>query len=133
MCDLGMNPDSFNPRIMYMVKRKFNGESKSTYHSHDFSSMVFILAGSCTYNINSGLYSVKKGDLIVCNPGVFHCKLLSPADEVVEFHVGLNNISLEGLPKNHLIPDSLCPIINLSKYEQDYFKCCSEILLEQEK
>lgn len=133
VCDLGISPDSFNPRVLYALKRKFNSESKTVYHSHDFISMVYVLAGACTYKINNALYTVKKGDLVICNPGVFHGKILNPWEEISEFHLGLNNISIEGLPRDHMISEDSCPVISLSKYEQDFLKCCNDMLLEQEK
>lgn len=133
MCDVGINPDCFNPRIFYMLKRKFNEKCNMEYHSHDFASFIFILSGSCSYKIDNILYHVKKGDLVVCNPGVFHGKILSGDDEITEFHVGFNNIHLKNLAKDYLIPENTVPVINLLKYEQEFFKCSSEILLEQEK
>jgi len=133
MCILGISPDEFNPRVLYILKRKFDGQSGTTYHSHDFLSFIYIISGSCTYKIDDSLYQVKKGDLILCNPGVFHGKIIGVEEEVMEYHIGLNNICIEGLPKDHLIAKGACPVINLGKYEQDFFKCFSEIMLEQEK
>lgn len=133
MCELGIRPENFNPGILYVMKRKFVGGSEITPHSHDFLSLIFILSGGCVYNINGLHYPVKKGDVIACNPGVQHGKTVAPGEEISEFHLGLNNICREGLPKNFLISEEACPIISLKEYEQDFFKCCGDIMLEQEK
>lgn len=133
MCYLGVNPDEFNPRILYTLKRKFTCENVSLNHFHDFVSLIFIHSGSCSYTVDDILYPVKKGDLIICNPGVRHEKRINTGDEIVEFHIGVNNLSLEGLPPDCLISREAYPVIFLGKYEQEFFRCCSEIFYEQEK
>ena len=133
MCDLGINVECFNPRVLYTLKKKFNETSEVPYHSHDFISMIYILSGNCSYNINNKLYLVKKGDMIICNPGVSHGKIIIAGEELIEFHVGLTNLFLEGLPKNTLIPGDACPVISITRLEQEIIKCCSDIFLEQEK
>ncbi|NJD01936.1 MAG: AraC family transcriptional regulator [Ruminiclostridium sp.] len=133
MCNLGINTDSFNPKVLYTMKKKFSETDSVPYHSHDFITMIYVLSGSCTYNISNTLYHVKKGDMVICNPGVFHGKIINAGEEIMEFHIGLTNISLEGLPRNYLIPCGDCPVIVISRMEQDIVKCCSDIFLEQEK
>jgi AraC-like DNA-binding protein len=133
MCDLGIDVGNFNPRIFYTLKRKFNDASDTPHHSHDFITLMYILSGSCTYNIDDKLYPVKKGDLVVCNPGIGHGKIINPGEEVIEFHAGLSNIFIEGLPRNNLIARNECPVISLQNLEQEFFKCCSDIFFEQEK
>lgn len=133
MCDLGINVESFNPRVLYTLKRKFNETSEIPYHKHDFISMIYVLSGSCIYNIDNVHYLVKKGDMIICNPGVYHGKILGAGEEIIELHVGLTNIAIDGLPKNHVIKKDSCPVKGSLKYEQEIFKCCSDIFLEQEK
>lgn len=133
MCDLGISPDNFNPRILYVLKKKFNDQSALTYHNHDHPSIVYIISGSCTYRIDEELYSVKKGDVIICNPGVYHGCTLSQDEEMLEFHIGFTNINLKGMPPNYLISPSSVPILTMSKYELDFFKCYNEIILEQER
>lgn len=133
MYDLGMNIENFNPHVYYTLKRKYEDTYKVKYHNHDYVSMFYVLSGSCTYNINDTLHQVKKGDILICNPGVYHCKVMRPGDEILEFQAGFGNICLEGLPKGCLIEPHSCPVISLPTYEQDFLKCCSDIFLEQEK
>ena len=133
MCDLGITPENFNPRILFLIKMKFNCESVMTYHTHDFIELKYVLSGSCTYNIDGTLYEVKKGDIVLSNPGIYHQKIINPGDEVLEIHLGFNNICIENFQKNCLIPATASPVITLSKYESDFFKCCTEIMQEQEK
>lgn len=133
MCDLGISPENFNPEVLYIFKRKYAGNDSIKYHSHDFASLIYILSGSCTYTISGKEYHVKKGDLILLNPGVFHGKVLLAGEEVQEFHTGFNNLSIRNLPKKHIIDEDMCPVINLSKYDYDFIRSCNDILAEQER
>lgn len=132
MYDLGVNTESFNPHIYFTFKRKFDETHETNIHCHDFISMVYVLSGSCSYRIGDAQYQVKKGDLLVFNPGVNHGKTVKPGEEILEQHVGFDNIQVEGLIKNNLICPQACPVFSLQEYEQDFLKCCSDICLEQE-
>ncbi len=131
MCDLGINQENFNPSVLYAFKSRVNARSGCTFHSHDFTEFKYVLSGSCTYNIKGIIYNVKKGDIIVCSPGVLHSKLFAGNEEVAEFNVGLNNIFIDNLQKDFLIESEACPVITPFKHRQDFIKCCNEMLAEQ--
>jgi len=132
LCDLGVDIDSFNPKLLYIYKRKYNENSSTKYHCHDFISMVYFLSGESTYKIDGVYYQLKKGDLVVINPQVYHSRIMNHGQESIEFHIGFTNISIEGLPKNHLIAGDASPVFRFVRYEQDFISCCSEIISEQE-
>jgi AraC-like DNA-binding protein len=133
MCDLGICAESFNPRILFVIKRKFDIKSENAYHLHDFISLIYILSGSCSYNVNNVIYQVKKGDLLICNTGTFHGRVLSEDEEVEEFHTGLNNIFIKGLPKDYLISEQSSPLVSFKKYGAEFCDCCNEMLQQREK
>jgi AraC-like DNA-binding protein len=133
MCDLGISPEEFNPRILYVLKKKNNSQSPATYHCHDHITIVYIISGSCTYRINDELFPVKKGDVIICNPGVYHGFAIPEDEEITEFHIGITNIKIDPMPQNCLISESSSPVITMIKYEQDFFKCYSDITTVQER
>jgi len=132
MYDLGINIDNFNPHIYYTLKGKYDDTYITGYHCHDYISMIYVLSGNCTYKISDTLYQVKKGDILICNPGVYHCRIMRQGEEILEFQAGFGNICLEGLPKGCLIEPAACPVVSLPTHEQDFLKCCSDIFLEQE-
>lgn len=132
MCNLGINTENFNPHIYYTFKRKFDDTHETNQHCHDFASLIYVLSGTCTYNIADSIYQIKKGDMIVLNPGVLHGKIMKPGEDIMEMHIGFGNIFIDGLPKNHIIEFGSCPVISLQDYEQEYLKCCSDICYEQE-
>lgn len=133
MCDLGINIDNFNPRILYVFKENFNNKSNVTYHCHDFVSLVYVLSGECTYKINNELYRVKKGDLMIFNPEVYHGKMFEAKEEILEFQTGFNNLFIENIKTSDFLPASASPFIALSKYDIEFYKYCTEILLVHER
>jgi AraC-like DNA-binding protein len=133
MCDLGISIESFNPRVLYIGKHRVTGESVMKYNHHDHLELKYILSGTCLYQLGEETYRVKKGDIIVCNAGTFHHRTIIDDEEMQELNIGINNIDIRNLPKNHLIDFRTCPVIKSAKYELEILKCCSEILQEQEK
>lgn len=133
MCDFGIDEENFNPRIMYIFKRKYGENNSTKYHCHDFASIVYFLQGEGTYNINGVFYKPKKGNLLLINPGVYHSRLMNQGQESVEFHAGFTNIHIQGLPPDFLISENTSPIFKFFRYEQDFLRQCSEITAEQEK
>ena len=133
MCDLKIDVDNFNPKMLYTFIEKFNDKSNVTYHCHDFLSIIYILTGTCTYNISGVPHKVKKGDLLVFNPHAYHGKILPPGSEIHEFHVGFENFHIRGLLPNHFLESHVSPIINVSNYENELLKFCSDVLSEQSK
>lgn len=133
MCDLGINVDNFNPKILYTFEKKYSDDSSTKVHNHDFLSLIYLLSGSCSYLINDIPYKIKKGDILILNPGVTHGKILGTVSDLVEFHAGFENIQIKNLPHNHLISDSFTPIISTTNFDQEFFKCSMDILNEQSK
>jgi hypothetical protein len=133
MCTLGIKPECFNPRILFVFKRTANHKCPVAYHNHDFSTLIYVLSGSSTYTIDDKLYKVKKGDVIVINPDIYHGKTLELKEQITELHIGINNIFLPNLPKDFLIDCKSEPVLSFAKHEFEFFKCCHEIIKEQEK
>jgi AraC-like DNA-binding protein len=127
-----ISPENFDPRVLYILKEEVKDKSSITYTQRDFTTLIYILSGSCTYSINDTLYKVEKGDAIICGPGSTHKKILNYGDRTLEFNTGFNNIHLKNLPKNQLIATD-CPVVHLHKYGQDFLRCCEEIISEHEK
>jgi len=133
MCNFGIDIDSFSPNILYIFKRKFTHNDKSSYHCHDFVSFIYVMSGACAYKVDGVLYSVAKGDLIICNSGVHHERIVPLEEEVLEFHLGFSNFKCDNLQYNHIIPPGTAPVVKLGLYEQEFLKCLSDIFYEQSK
>ncbi len=133
MCNLKIDLDEFNPKMLYTFTKKFDDGSDVTYHCHDFLSIIYVLSGTCTYNISGVPHIVKKGDLLVLNPHLYHGKVLASGSEIHEFHVGYENLHIKGLLPNHFLEDHVSPIINVINYENELLRFCSDVISEQSK
>lgn len=133
MCCFDLNPDNFNPKILFFFQKKFDSSDNPPCHSHDCISLIYIISGSCTYNIDEKLSSVSRGSLLIMKPGVKHKKIFASGEEVVEFQIGFENISLKVLLNENILEDDAQLIFNFSKYNEEFLNCCREIKLEQDK
>ncbi|KOF57789.1 MULTISPECIES: AraC family transcriptional regulator [Clostridium] len=131
MCDLGINVNSFNPKILYV----FNSRPKENYvidhHSHDFLEFSYMLSGETSYIVNDNIYNVKKGQLMVFNPGVYHSEIVNKYESLNEIHIGFNNINIRSFSPNHITKENFLGIFNFQRYGKDFENCCIEILKEQ--
>ena len=103
---LGIRPENFNPQVYFTFRGRYEENHVTKIHSHDFVTMIYVMSGSCTYTINGISYRVRKGDMLVFNADVTHGKTVGAGEEIMELHVGLGNICIDGLPRNHLVPDA---------------------------
>jgi len=135
MCCPIPQAECFNPKIFYIYKREFSDSNKKrTPHKHDFIEIRYIFSGNCQYILDNVTYNVKAGDIVICNPNVEHMfKALPSKESTVEFHIGLTDIHIKNLPKNHLCAKDTYPIIHIpASHKQEFIKCLYEMLLEYE-
>ncbi len=127
------NPQSFNPRVLYIMRRHFDATDETQRHSHDFLSIIYIIDGDAKYEIDGKIYPVTAGTLFVCNPRVPHHRIIEKNQRIEEFQVGVSCILLKGLPVNCLIPENEEPMHTLHRYGQAFSNCIGEIAVEQQK
>lgn len=132
-CNFGIDVDNFNPKILYTFEKKYFPNRGLEIHSHDYMSVIYIIAGNCDYIINDIPYKVKKGDILALNPHVPHGKIISSEGTLVEFHAGFENFRVYDLPRNFIISDKTTPVIPSTKYDKELMKCFRDILSEQNK
>lgn len=132
MCEAVITQENFNPKIFYICKKKIIDNFE--YHCHDFIELRYILSGFGRYLIDGTVYSVKSGDIIICNPNVKHKNIFNCYNEsTVEFHAGFTDIHIRNFPKDTLYTLNNSPILYMpSNHRQEFVKCCYEILAEQQ-
>jgi AraC-like DNA-binding protein len=133
MCNIGTNADVFNPQILYALNCKNKDYIKTCYHSHQNVELSYVLSGTVTYNVNNSIYKLKKGDFMIFNPGVYHEEMLTPGEEAHELHLGLDNIFIEGLPKNYLLKENSPSLVHLKKYKEKFDYLIHQIVGELEE
>ncbi|MEN8905780.1 MAG: AraC family ligand binding domain-containing protein, partial [Clostridiales bacterium] len=128
MSNIGIIPEAFNPRVLYIYISKFNKKVELNLHFHDYFEMKYILSGSCEYFIDGKSYKVSEGDIIFCNPNVEHVKKIESCEYLTELNIGINNFKIDELKKGYILESNESPIIKLTKHKKDFHLYCLEIL-----
>lgn len=115
------------------MRRFFDSTDKIQSHSHDFLSLIYILSGEGQYEVGGKIYDVCAGTFFIINPDVKHHRVLSGNQRIEEFHVGISDLHLKGLPENYLIPKNEEPLFTFNHYGQAFVNGIGEIMVEQQK
>ena len=126
-----INIDELNPTFLFAWKGKRTA-ADTTYHSHDYPKLIFVLAGRSKLRVNDCIHEVDEGNLIVINPGVRHQVLVSDFDSpATEFHVGFTDVKFGDLEPNMIPTPTDSPIIiTKGEAKQKLFKICASMELE---
>lgn len=93
--------EDLNPTFLFssqMVRRETEQP-----HSHDFIEIAIILNGSGEFCIDNEIVPVKKGDLLLLNPGMVHqSRLVNPQNPTTEFYAGFTNIHFRDMEYNQI-------------------------------
>ena len=127
-----INPHHFNPKVLFIMQI-FDSTDKAQSHSHDYLSLIYILSGEGKYEVGGKIYDVSTGTFFICNPDVTHHRILSGNQRIEEFHVGITDLHLKGLPQNYLIPENEEPLFVFKHYGQAFFNSIGEVMVEQQK
>lgn len=111
-----VNPQTFNPEILYLFDPWNKGQHANELHSHDFLEISIILEGEVMYQFGKEKpVNLHAGDLLLFNPGVLHREWQPENTCSHQLHIGLRNISLDGLKRN-FFPNKE-PLLNLGRYQ----------------
>ncbi len=129
------NIDSYNPQILFVIDGYCSPEipvPETNYHCHeDFIELSFITSGSVDYLIENEKYTLKKGQVLISNPGIYHKELFDSNTNCRELHIGLTNLDLFSTTKKNYIDVGNKNILTLSRYKDNILKNCLEIVEEQ--
>lgn len=93
--------EDLNPTFLFssqMVRRETEQP-----HSHDFIEIAIILNGSGEFCVDNEIVPVKKGDLLLLNPGMVHqSRLVNPQNPTTEFYAGFTNIHFRDMEYNQI-------------------------------
>ena len=96
--------------------------------------LCYIQSGTGKHRIGDTIYEVKEGDLLVINEGVYHQSLAGEhKTPVAEFYVGLTDLNLAGLGRNHFPLLGNCPVFRTEgELQRKLSKLCMAMEAEQE-
>jgi AraC-like DNA-binding protein len=131
--DYDLTYSDFNPTVFFASKMRVT--KRTAYHAHqDFTELTYILSGTSKYRIDDIYYDVKAGDMIVCNPGVFHQNMLLDGEEpLVEFCTGFTDFQFKNMPENTIQLSNQGHIVHLSsESKREISRLCYDMLAENE-
>ena len=130
-----INIDSYNPQILFVIDGYCAPEipvPETHYHCHeDFIELSFIISGSVDYLIERKNYTLKKGQVLISNPGLYHKELFNENTNCRELHIGITNVNIFNSSKKNYIDIGDKNVLTLTNYKDEILKVCTEILEEQ--
>lgn len=96
--------NNLRPRLTFICKAEGAGAAiPRVMHKHDDRlELMFIRAGSGSYNIDGRNYRVQQGDLLLFNAHVLHDENPTASDDLLIFSCGVGQLKVDGLPTNIL-------------------------------
>lgn len=132
-CQFDLTYNDFNPTVLFASKLRVTKESN--YHAHkDFAELTYILSGKGRYLVEGESFEVEAGDMIICNPGMYHQNLIVEGQEpTIEFYTGFNDFHFKNMSPNSIeLPGGGCLLHLSPDAKQEVNKQCYEMLAENE-
>lgn len=124
------------PRLAYVQDINEYHQSLSIKHSHSqFLEIIHIIKGCVVYEINQKHYRLTPGDTLVINPQQIH-RISESSSSLSAIVLGINNLQIQGLAPNYLIPITVSPVISITspfKNLQPYFLLCRNLAMIHNK
>lgn len=93
--------------------------------------MSIVTSGVADYCIDGNNYTIKKGEVLISNPGLYHMETPGEYSKYTQLHIGVHNFKLSDIRENYIDNKGVGPVIKLKKYENEFLKCCDEIIKEE--
>ncbi len=98
---------------VYLINAQHNNRYNRFFHMHNSElEFYYVYGGEGNYMVANRIYHVKKGDLIICNAGVFHGDNPGFDNNIHSYCCALTNVEIEDLPDNWMIKREDNPIIS---------------------
>ena len=104
MCEIqyDITYEDLNPTFLFACQLSRSSTPEAA-HSHDFCEIALMLSGEGHFVVDGKWCTVKKGDVLLLNPGTVHqCTYSSPLSPLVEFYISFTDIRLRGMERNQI-------------------------------
>lgn len=123
-----INPQTFNPEILYLFDACCDEDSVGNYHAHDFLEISLVLEGESEYFFEDlPKTTIRAGQVLLFNPGYHHTERHIKQTSH-QLHIGIKNFTLQGLPRDTFPHKS--PILNLGRHQQNVLQIAWRLLEE---
>lgn len=96
-----------------LIDRTSNQNQSVFPHTHKKElELFYVYAGQGQYMVDHHLYSIRAGDLVICNAGILHGEEPNLVRQIHSYSIAVSGVQLEGLPPNCLIARTDHPVVN---------------------
>ena len=113
-----------NIKLLYVCQADYTETVIPTaMHMHkDHLELQYISGGKAHIKIGGYSYDVQAGDVIVYNAGIFHDERADPVCGMAFYNCGIKNFQSPFLPKNHLLPQNVKPVLHTENFSENVQK-----------
>jgi len=120
---------SFRPRVVFSGTLNSGKDWLSAVHRHNFCEILYITSGEGIINIENEQHSIKTGDIVVYNSGMFHDER-SLSDEISILFFAVDNLQIPGLAEGCIVPMDARPVIEAGSYD-DTLKSFISVMVDE--
>lgn len=93
--------EDLNPIFLYSTQGiRYSSEQA---HSHEFPEIAVVLDGLGEFCVDGNIFPVKKGDILLFNPGITHqSRRTSSSHPTTEFYTGFSNLRFRNMEDNQI-------------------------------
>lgn len=99
-------------KLLYVTKSKYDKDWHSTYHTHHFTELLYIIKGKGTFIYSTKEVPIKDHDLIVINPNIEHTEKSGPDYPLEYIALGIQGLAFS----SH---DDPCLQVSFFNYKQE--------------
>ncbi len=99
-------------------------------HKHNFLELLFITEGEGSVTVSNKSFSAGRGDLFIYNAGAMHYEESSLKFPLAAYFIGIDNLEITNLPKNHLLPPETECRLNVGDMFEDFNQYFTIIIKE---
>lgn len=102
-------------------------------HKHNYLELMFITDGEGIITVSSKKFFAGRGDLFIYNAGVIHYEESSVDFPLEAFFIGMDNLEITNLPRNHLHPAEISDCLNVGDMFEEFKQYFSIIIKESQE
>lgn len=119
------------PHLYYVNEGDYTEGHSHLLHEHkEIFEILLIQYGQCIYTLGQNRYSVKSGDVILCNCSTVHEEFLLTGMPYKTLCIGITNLQMPDLPPNHLVAEDQCPVFRQPEQYQELAWLMERIMLQ---
>ena len=135
--NLFASSDHVQKRLVEMVRFLYIADTDNwriAMHQHEeFCEWEYVVSGRGTYVIDSRIYPIQAGDLILINCGTGHEEKSEPTDPLISWKATCRMGPQGDLPANVILPSGIEPVIHSGETGREVEECCENIRYELDK